>query len=676
MCEKLGEYEESLPEKINFKLDIGIGRAEHIITYNQLLEHIERAKQEDERLFRFTEITGHQGPLKAGDPDYRGSPYNVNVLRDTGEITTEPLNMIASDDPVTCAVYAKKHDLLELPGWKRFKHLAKNQKKLARVINQTKMRQARTTPVYMFGYRVPKDYKEAIELDKQNGNSKWFDAVETEMAQIKEYNVFKDGGKAIFDNHKKVTNAPTNHRKIRVHLVFAVKHDGRHKARLVAGGHLTPEPVESIYSGVVTTRSLRLVIFLAKLDELELWGADKGNAYLEAFTDELLFIVAGPEFGELAGHILIFLKALYGLRSSELRWAEKIHDVLKDMGYTPSKADGCVWMKKSKDGTKYFYIAVYVDDLLIAHEDPASIIKELKEKYNFKIKGDGNLEYQLGCEYVLDPDGTLAASPKKYIGKILDSYKSMFGEEPKIFKSPLEKNNHPELDNTDLVDSNGIQTFMSMIGQLQWAITLGRFDIMSQVVSLSRFRLAPRIGHIDHAKRIYGYLQKTKHYALRFCTMMPTYDELPKQNHDWIRSVYGEVMEEIPDNAPESLGKEVMISTYLDANLTHCMATGRAATAVLHFVNMTPIEWYSKRQATVETATYGSEFVAAKTAGKQIMDLRHTLRYMGVPIKQKTYMFGDNQPVITSCTPSLHAQQEAQHLSTSLGARSNCCRNP
>ncbi|KAL7562901.1 hypothetical protein ACA910_000274 [Epithemia clementina (nom. ined.)] len=127
MCEQLGEYEESLPEKINFKLDIGIGRAEHIVTYNQLLDHIERAEQEDEGLFRFTEIIGHQGPLKAGDPDCRGSPYNVKVLWDTGEITTEPLNMIASDDPVTCAVYAKKHDLLELPGWKMFKHLAKNQ---------------------------------------------------------------------------------------------------------------------------------------------------------------------------------------------------------------------------------------------------------------------------------------------------------------------------------------------------------------------------------------------------------------------------------------------------------------------------------------------------------------------------------------------------------------------
>ena len=71
---------------------------------------------------------------------------------------------------------------------------------------------------------------------------------------------------------------------------------GRHKARLVADGHLTPEPVESIYSGVVSLRNLKLVIFLGKLNNLELWGADIGNAYLEAPTEEKLHIVAEPEF--------------------------------------------------------------------------------------------------------------------------------------------------------------------------------------------------------------------------------------------------------------------------------------------------------------------------------------------------------------------------------------------
>ena len=101
-----------------------------------------------------------------------------------------------------------------------------------------------------------------------------------------------------------------------------IKHDGRHKARLGAGGHLTPDPIESIYSGVVSIRSLRLVIFLAKLNNLEVWGADIGNAYLEAKTKEKLYIVAGPEFEELEGHVLVIYKALYGLKSSGLRWSQ------------------------------------------------------------------------------------------------------------------------------------------------------------------------------------------------------------------------------------------------------------------------------------------------------------------------------------------------------------------
>ena len=96
-----------------------------------------------------------------------------------------------------------------------------------------------------------------------------------------------------------------------MHLVCASKHGGCHKAQLVAGGHLAPDPIESIYSGVVSTRSLRLSIYLAKLNNMEVWGPDIGNAYLEATTTDKLYIVAGPEFEELQGHILVIHKALY-----------------------------------------------------------------------------------------------------------------------------------------------------------------------------------------------------------------------------------------------------------------------------------------------------------------------------------------------------------------------------
>ena len=90
----------------------------------------------------------------------------------------------------------------------------------------------------------------------KNSNSKWYDATKLEMDQINEYKVFQDHRKAQFDpKSRKVSNAPNGYQKMRVQLIFAVKHDGRHKARLITRGHLTPDPIDSIYSGVVSIRS-------------------------------------------------------------------------------------------------------------------------------------------------------------------------------------------------------------------------------------------------------------------------------------------------------------------------------------------------------------------------------------------------------------------------------------
>ena len=189
-----------------------------------------------------------------------------------------------------------------------------------------------------------------------------------------------------------------------------------------------------------------------------------------------------------------------------------------------------------------------------------------------------------------------------------------------------------------------------MIGQLQWLVTLGRFDTHAQVTTMSRFRSAPRKGNLERLQRVYGYVLKTKHYSTRYRTEEPDHSYLHKMKYDWSYTVYGNVQEIIPNNCLKPLGKSVTTTTILDANLLYCLVTGALLTECLHFCNQTPTDWYSKKQATVETATYGSEFVAAKTATEQILDLRYTMRYLGVPIKSEAYMFGDNRSVVTSAT--------------------------
>ena len=107
--------------------------------------------------------------------------------------------------------------------------------------------------------------------------------------------------------------------------------------------------------------------------------------------------------------------------------------------------------------------------------------------------------------------------------------------------------------------------------------------------------------------------------------------------------------EDIPNDIPEAKGNIVDTITYVDANLLHDMISGKSVTGIMHFVNPTPIDSYSKKQNTVETSTFSSKFVAARIATEQIIDLRLTLMYMGVPVR-RSVMFGDNESVIKNGT--------------------------
>jgi hypothetical protein len=197
---------------------------------------------------------------------------------------------------------------------------------------------------------------------------------------------------------------------------------------------------------------------------------------------------------------------------------------------------------------------------------------------------------------------------------------------------------------------NAIKHYQSLIGALQWAISLCRFDIHCAVMTMSRFRAAPRKGHFERVKRICGYLRKRPDAAIRFRTAIPTNIHIAPTEQDWYYSVYGQVTEEIPKDMPPARGKSVRTTCFKDANLMHDLVTGRSAMGILHFICQTPLDWFCKRQNKVETATYGSEFVVARASTDQIIDHRYTLRMMGVPLDGPAWMFGDNESVVTSST--------------------------
>jgi len=189
--------------------------------------------------------------------------------------------------------------------------------------------------------------------------------------------------------------------------------------------------------------------------------------------------------------------------------------------------------------------------------------------------------------------------------------------------------------------------YRMMVVSLNWLVTLGRFDIQYTSASLARYMMAPRQGHLEAMRRVFGYLKFNSKVKIDYDTTMPDLSGHKTETFDWF-SLYGNVSEEMPYGMPTPKGKPVVINGFFDASHSSCLVTRRSTTGILMFLNNTPILWYSKRQATVETSTYGSEMVAGRIAVEQAIDLRYILRMLGVEVRGATTLFGDNSSMITN----------------------------
>ena len=652
---KLGEHgyrakvTEYFEDQNKYLISIGDGSKEEIMSYNEMIDAVNKRLDDEylddhERLWIIDEIVDHR--VNADKSISAKTRWN------TKEQTWEPQKVIGKDDPITLAKYAKDNNLLDLPGWKRFKRLVSREKKFIRMLQQSFLAKKKNAIRYKFGVRIPRNYKEAIELDKANGNTLWQDALKKEMDQIKEYKTFTDLGKG--------TRIPHGYQKIYVHVVWDCKFDLRCKAKLVASGNLTPPTTDNAYSGIVSLDGVRTVLFLAELNGLQLCAADIGNAYLESKTREKLAVIAGPEFGELEGHTLVVYKALYGTRTGGNRFAEKLADDLLDLGFFQSQVDPAIWMRDC--GDHYEYLCTWVDDLIFASKNPMWLMKALEEKCNYKLKGVGVPEYYLGADIKrVDKDtvdnGVLTMGSTTYVKRCLENFERLLGlKPPKRVSQPMDPKYYPELDTTDFLDEQGRQIYWSLIGMLQWAVTIGRIDIHHAVMCLSRFCAQPRKGHLQAVTKLFGYLNNYKSASIKFRTDIPDYSVIEQEQQsefDW-SYIYGKVKEMVPNGMPKPKGNPVRISLFVDANLGHDKVTGRSCSGILTMLNFTPTDWYCKLQNTVETATYGSEFTVARLGTDKILAERYKLRALGVPIDGPAFMFGDNKSVVLSSTIPSH----------------------
>lgn len=220
---------------------------------------------------------------------------------------------------------------------------------------------------------------------------------------------------------------------------------------------------------------------------------------------------------------------------------------------------------------------------------------------------------------------------------------------PSRCSTPLPSAYRPELDTTPLLADEAINYFQSQISILRWAIELGRIDIYVDVARLSHYLVNPRQGHLQAIYHIYAFLKRHERCTMVFDDNVIQYTSADFPEFDWY-DFYGDVQEAIPPNAPEPRGNPMQMTVFVDANHAGNLVTRRSHTGILIYCNQAPIIWYSKAQKTVETSTFGSEFVALRIAVELVEALRYKLRMMGVPLDGPANLFGDNNSVITNAT--------------------------
>jgi hypothetical protein len=178
-------------------------------------------------------------------------------------------------------------------------------------------------------------------------------------------------------------------------------------------------------------------------------------------------------------------------------------------------------------------------------------------------------------------------------------------------RNPFPTGYKPEINVTEELDSTLSSRYLQLIGILRWAVEIGRIDIFLETSLLSQYQAQPRFGHLEAVYHIFAYLKKHPDMGkLAYDSHQPDIDEkVFNNNADWAE-FYGDVTEELPPNMPKPWGHPVTTSAFVDANHAGNIVTRRSYSGIFIFVQNAPIIWFSKRQNTVEAATFGSEFIA------------------------------------------------------------------
>lgn len=483
----------------------------------------------------------------------------------------------------------------------------------------------------------PKETRRAINLPKKFDNFElsqscfsvieepltYEEAMNGEEARLWKKAADKEMNSLIENNTWTLVKLPEGKTAIGAKWVFKKKinKEGeveRYKARFCAKGYSQEKGIDynETFAPVLKYKSLRIILAIAAIRDLELSQMDVETAFLNAEIKEEVYMEQ-PEGYEKGGENIVckLNKTLYGTKQAPNEWNHELSDFIVSLGFKRCRSDTCVYMKTSKTG-KTIIVAIFVDDIISAYsiEDEQEWL-QYKAKFlkAFKIKDLGIAEWILGIRITRNrKEKTIILDQEVYINKILKKFNmndSKPVDTPEVTSKILSLDDCPNSDEEKQQMKN--VPYQSLVGALLYASTSTRPDIAHAVNMVSRYMQNPGHKHWIAGKRILRYLNGTNKLGL-------VYDG--KNQKDLI--------------------------AYADSDWAGDLDKRQSTTGYTVMINNCVISWASKKQETVSLSSAEAEYMAISAVVQEIKWVTQLLEELDFKQKDPIKVYIDNKAAI------------------------------
>ena len=426
-------------------------------------------------------------------------------------------------------------------------------------------------------------------------------------------------------------NIPAGQKTITAKIHLRLKHDPvrdltQHKARVVVRGFSQVPGIDfnEVYSPVASFKSILMLLTIGASKDFEMHQMDFNSAFLNAEIKEEVYVEPIGTFDKRIpqDHVYKLQKTLYGLKQSPREWWLLLEDSLKELGWTPTLTDNCVFFRKSDAEVEY--LAVYVDDIIIISPTPKSTASAKSQLASlFKSKDLGELSYVLGVRINRDRKLKRVLLDQK---SLIDKYVHRFGistlaSTPGFWKSVSSTTESKPISKSEA---------QMKIGALLHLSTRTRPDITFEVNRLGRSIATPHPHTAEELERIFAYLRSTSTHKLILDGTKPINVITTFTDADWG-------------------GKKTQNSA------------SKSTSGSITFIGESPICWSSKRQTCISMSTMESELIALSSGCQDALWARNLLRELLPTEVIRINVFCDNLPTVLQ-SKNLLNKPVARHI--------------